>query len=248
MTRILIVLGVLALVPLSTIAQTADTTVSAVLVNKSPADAPFIFEGSIKCSEWVEGDQLRSKGEGSVDVINTSHRQIVAWAAKTNVACLHALPKNMLEVRDHFFRDHSLPEESWKIEPGFNEGTKRAAYGKQQDPHDVLLSAAPDPVFTVELTFVQFDDGSIWGSRDVFSQVESGRVVTQKFLEHLSNESRDETTFRAALAEDQAPESLAGNIATQLRGIEQKSGIDAAIDKVRDALEAAERRRASGRF
>ena len=52
----------------------------------------------------------------------------------------------------------------------------------------------------------------------------------------------------AALAEDQAPESLAGNIASQLRSIEQQSGIDAAIDKVRDALEAAERRRASGRF
>jgi len=248
MIRILVVFGVLALVSLSVIGRAEDLTASAVLVDKSPLNAPFVFGGSLKCSEWVEGAQLRSKAEGVVDVTNTSHRQIVAWSAKTSVNCLHAGPHNVVTLRDHFFKDHSIPEDNWTIPAGFNEGTNRSEDGTKKDPHDVLLSAVHEPVFTAELTFVQFDDGSIWGSRDVFSQVESGRKVTQKFLEHLSSESREETTFRTALAEDQAPESLAGNIASQLRSIEQQSRIDAAIDKVRDALEAAERRRASGRF
>jgi hypothetical protein len=229
--------------------QTDDAiTVSAELVDKSGPNAPFTSTGTVKCSEWVEGEELRAKGEGTVIVTNTSHRQIVAWAAKTIVHCLHAGSNNILTVNDHFFRDHNLPEEHWEIPAGFNEGTNTSENGKRKDPHDILLSTVRDPVFTSELTFVQFDDGSIWGSKDVFAQVEADRVVVRKFLEHLSTESVDEPTFLRTLAEDQPPNTLAENVSSQLRRIQKESGVGAAIDKVRDALQAAERRKASGRF
>ena len=250
-SKMFVVLAALTwgLSPLTALGQADDAiTVNAQLADKSPPGAPFAFTGTLKCSEWVDGTELRSKAEGAVEVANTSHRQIVAWAARTSLSCLHAGQHGLLTVRDHFFKNHSLPEEHWEIPAGFNEGTDRSENGKKKDPHDLLLPAVRDPVFTAELTFLQFDDGSIWGSKDVFAQVESERAVVQKFLEHLSMESLDEPTFLAALAEDQPPNTMAENISSQLRAVQQKSGVGAAIDKVRDALQAAERRKASGRF
>jgi len=195
-----------------------DTTaVSARLVDKSAANSPFSFRGTVKCSEWVEGEELRSKADGSIDVLNISQRQIVAWAAKSSVSCLHG-GIEAVTVRDHFFQDHSIPEDSWEIPASFNEGTKDSYEdGVKKDPRDILHSASNDPQLTVELTFVQFEDGSIWGSQEVFSQIQAKREAQQELLQQLQN-------------------------------VQDKTGAGSVIEKMSAALNAANARKASGKF
>jgi hypothetical protein len=198
------------------LAQDDAIYASGQLVDRSAPNSPFTFRGTVKCSEWVEGAELRSKADGSIEVINTSQRQVVAWAAESSLDCLHAGPHGVTTILDHFFKDHSIPEDNWTIPASFNQRGSESGAGSRKAV-DILRSPASDPNFTVELTFVQFDDGSIWGSKDVFAQTQAKREAQRELLQQFQN-------------------------------LQQKSGAGAVIDRIREALQAAETRKSSGKF
>ena|ERR1700730_17896405 len=221
---------------LSAMGAFAQTTVQT--EDMSPPGSPVVFSGTASCSEWMNGKELRSRGTGSVKARNVSSRQIVAIVAVTKTVCPHAM-EDMLYQHDFFFKAHAFAQDlDLDIPLSINEGT---------DSYDLSAPANP-PASTATLLFVQFDDGSIVGDKEVALNMLGQRTSVQTFLTRLSTASGDKSAFLAILAEEQPPNTSVKDVSRNLNALQKQFGTEATVARVKEALQSAEDRMASGKF
>jgi hypothetical protein len=221
---------------LSAFSQTGQLTGTINLLDISPPGAPITFTGAVKYSEWAEGAEIVVQKRGSADGVNVSQRPIVAWAADTVVNCCHDGPEGKHAIGDHFFRDHPMPEMALQVSADGNDRFKTTEDGIVHDPEVDLLSPV-NQVFTVELLFVQFDDGSTWGKPEVLAQLQADRAAVLGLFKSLST-STDTNTLLATLKAPQ-PTERTNQVAIQLLQLQKTSGTAALVAKVQNALQSA---------
>jgi hypothetical protein len=184
----------------------------------------------------------------SATAVNASAKEIVYIAVKVTTERPRLPPQYSYSARDFFFSESGLgPTETMEI------------------VHD---EPANEPYAKVQLTFVQFADGSTWGEADEFS-AETLKLRKPKvdFCERalaaysrggapaLTAQLESESRFFIAEVragdvispEDDVKQHLAGEAKGLLR-IQEQAGTEAVLKKLRHKVAAAQSRQATMKF
>ena len=208
--------------------------------NATP-NAPVAVSAKVNCFEKIKGAKTYNITSGEVTFTNTSGRNIVALEAATSVKCMRGRAMPTVYHYDRlFFQANGL-------------AAGESISGPVEDMGDELfprdISAAPTPSHaTVEIQFVQFEDGSTWGDSSMITQSRARRHEIESFLGQLSSAGSDQE-FDSML--DKALSStkiLPHATAYKVSLIRQKAGTKAARADVRERLRVATGREASGKF
>lgn len=108
--------------------------------------------------------------------------------------------------------------------------------------------SAPVYNYAVHLTFIQFDDGSIWGDKAAAKDALAIRWGKLAYMRGLINAASSEAEFVAALNKKVAAGSPAEAAQNRIQGMRSRAGAATTIVKVKELLANANARANSGKF
>lgn len=216
----LLMLCLLALIPLSTVAQKANFT------DASAPSSPLQLSGEIvSASRDTESTYyVNGKKMPTVDFVirakNVSSKEILAYSlGAPSLGFSHG-------TYDHYFKAGGWPEDDMtETVPGI--------------PSSVRALSNPE----AKVFFVQFVDGSAWGDASIGAEIRARRLAEMQFNDEALRiyQSQGESAFLALLNAEH--ESLE---AARALHIQKTSGTAAAIDSISSRQKFAKERQASG--
>ena len=233
-------------------AQTRSTTLP-LSDTSSPKQQFIAFEGSITFSEQVTDGKVLQTQTATASGTVLSEKPIVALVAHFEWFGFGGDRSVSSARHDHFFGAQDLTK-GLSIDFLVPEGNV-LTMPQGEVPTNDNNGAVPASKYTVELAFVQFADGTIWGDKNIGDELTAQRADITAYLQHLVSayESGDKESFVAAM--ELAPVSTkhqqrtsAFAVRKHVQMIQSQSGREAAIAFVRDELTNAAARRASGNF
>ncbi len=226
-----------------TLSLTALATVTVPVVDRSPADCPFSYTGTVTLLEHVGLDNTYEGYAGDLAIRNNSGKAVVAVVTTVLVHYSNGLNATQEDIEENFWTPTpDLPGQEFTtplsaVRP--NALTEKPVSGRTAE--SVGLRPQP-PSVEVIARWVQFADGSSWGDKQ-----------NQQVQETLDRRRRDIDTMRrlANMYDTQGPEAFAreieqlppGSFAYYLRALLKKQGnSQLVIEKLRMRLQVADAR------
>ncbi len=215
----------------------------AALYNNSP-DAPVTITGNVTCPTQ---DRSHHPASGELSFTNGSRLGIVALEAVAKVKCRDGSGQS---VRYHhstlFFKVHGL-------EPGdrISDSIPDLPDIVLQDPQPPTKTPIASSRVEVQVRFVLFEDGSVWGDRDAITALRLRRKKIESLLARLLAAPTDQefdSVLDAALSPTSTQDPFATSAAFKVNLVRKESGAESARANVRDQLRIAAEREASGKF
>ncbi len=214
-------------------AQMRSTQVQ--IQDESAQGSPLAIEGQVSYSEELLDGRLRTSSHGDIFGKNISKKRILTLVARVNLPDIQAST-----LYDLYFSEDL-------IDPGAMTRLWSDSGGFRSVPYDPS-SASRQPAVktvTVEVQFVQFDDGSTFGQRAFAVDLFRDRHVTVWALKQLDRiyVSAGEQEFRASLQEASGLPGITGQTIVMIYRLEQESSSGKAAGRIRRMLNLAEERR-----
>ena len=205
-----------------------------------PRNAPVAVTGNVVCTERVENSVISSKASGELQFLNTSNQNVIALEATAKVKCAHGEIRVVHYHHDGlFFRVH-----------GLGSGQSISQLLPEQKSGSAITQESTPPQMDVEIRFVQFEDGSIWGDSSLMPNVRTHRKRMGLVLRHLAsalNDQEFDSKLNALLA-DKSQDPYAYTMAYKISVLRSQSGTRAARRRVQQDLRIATERESQGKF
>lgn len=204
-------------------------------------NSPIQVSGEVSFHEELFADKVRTQWTLDANLLNLSGKTVLAYEVSIEAVPDHGGGVSHLAKVDHFFRSE-LP-----FTPGAQERLNVATPNWQLTPRKP--GAAPrQPEATFKILFVQFADGSRFGTSAWGNDLRAIRSQTIEHLQAISEQSRSsgETGLRLGLAsalQRQDNSKFASLVLGHIRDTLAREGPDRATAEIEESLSAAEKRK-----
>jgi len=214
-----------------------ELTYAVTLVNESPPDCPLKASGQIVFHEQLFQNAVKTRWDFDIAITNVSSKGILAYEGEINFTPELGLPVREIDQPDFFFKRQIMTpgnQRVLKLDPG---PTGTVGYDPSMQQPKVAKAT-----FTV--SFVEFADGSTYGSSKWGSALPKARRVTVARLQELDQAFKNggETALKnaldAALARKDNPSPTADQL-EHLKLIFDQDGSAALTAKMEESLTAA---------
>lgn len=210
------------------------------IIDVSDQGSPIAVSGQVSFHEELAVDSVKTQWTIEAHLINTTNKTILAYEVSIDAISDHGGGVHHAEQADHFFRSEL------EFAPGAQEIVDVATPNQQLTPRkEGDTPKAPKASFKV--IFVQFADGSKFGTSNWGSGLSRSREQTLERLRAVSEQSRTsgEGGLRLALAGALAREDnpkFTTIVLEHLRQTLDAKGPDSAAAEITEFLTAAEKR------
>lgn len=198
----------------------------------SPKDSPIVLNGSLKCSEWNEGNQTRQEGSGVVKATNQSNKNVVAIVVRIHYSCFHGAPAQDIYAHDFYFKTAAFPPGGTiDIPLMINDGITKVGVQK--------ITSTAEAAFT----YAQFEDGSEFGSDPAGEDLKGRRPDVIEFLNRLVSAAASPSEFASVLQSGKDIDKSTFAIAQHIEMLNKDSGMESAVANAKDRLNIAASRK-----
>jgi hypothetical protein len=235
MFRLCVAILILLSFPELTIGQnsTDETVISVPVVDKSPGGSPLAISGTFWLAERVRDGMLETSQDAEVLARNITSKPIVV------LVCSFTGDGSDNTIHFEYFLSLNL------FEPGATDEIveKRGLWTTRNLVQARAEGQAGQKTVPIEVRFVQFEDGSIFGDRKSAGEYLAARYKAWQGLQELKQVYvlRGEQEFASTLKN--TVNDLAGLYAHTLRETQKNEGTPAAFEKLNRMLALGEKRR-----
>jgi len=220
---------------LPTLSSAQQVTVPAQDVS-SPGN-PLAISGSAQILETTLDRQVRVSISNEISATNISPKGILALVARVEVSPAHASMRRFTKELDCFFGPDI-------IKPGVQESFSGPAQSATNEPYNPN-NPPRTPQANVRVVYVQFTDGSTFGDEAFAQHLKELRHITLQNLRRLDRAYArgGVAAFVEELNETISPAEV-NTFLESIRRTEREFGAQAALTRVRAALQFAEEHKA----
>ena len=201
------------------------------VIDKSDSGAPVAISGTATFTDVFDDKSVGSWGSFSLRGRNLSTKSILLLLAYFDEAAPNQRETRHVICVDHFFWEEIAPGRSFNLPP-INSRSQKSELRHGSAP-------ATDPEAEVRVQYVQFTDGSSYGSKMAADGVLRLRLTILHSLQRLAN-TGGAPEFRALLATKASPG--AGKFFEDLRLMQESRGTEATRAEVQSDLRVAQER------
>ncbi len=224
----------------SAVAQAQSLDVIFQVRDKSGPNSPIAASGRVHIQEMLSTDKVQSRYDLDIQLTNASPKTILAYEVSVEGMPDYGAGFQHVYMTDSFF----LPQLDFL--PGVQKSEIFSDPGWQTVPRG---GAGPrDMKVSVRVLFVEFADGSIFGSSHWAAALSANRQRSIQRMEEIeaAYEASGETGLRNALAaaqnrQDDPQDTLA--VMSDLKGKLDSGGAEAAANEMREFMAVAQTRK-----